>query len=67
VELATLKLCKDSLSTRRLQRALEGYSTLSIIAKLPNNQIEAEVGRINSFFMDKQYENAIAEAQKINT
>ena len=67
VELATLNYARIAYRLEDYKRALEGYSTLSIIAKLPNNQIEAEVGRINSFFMNKQYENAIAEAQKINT
>lgn len=65
VELATLNYARIAYRLEKYKKALEGYSTLSIIAKLPNNKTEAEVGRINSFFMDRQYENAIAEAQKI--
>jgi len=64
LELATLNYARIAYDLENFKKALEGYSTLGMIAKLDNNKIEAEVGKVNSFFMDRQYENAVAEAQK---
>jgi len=64
LELATLNYSRIAYKLENYKKALEGYSTLSMIAKLGNNKIEAEVGRVNSFYMDRQYENALVEAQK---
>lgn len=65
-ELATLNYAKISYSLENYKQALEGYSTLVLIAKLENNKKEAAMGRLNSFFMDKQYENAIAESGRVD-
>jgi len=63
-ELATLNYARISYQLEDYQQALKGYSTLGMIAVLDNNKLEAKMGKINSFFMDRQYENALAEAQK---
>ncbi len=64
-ELATLNYANISYSLENYKQALEGYSSLVLIARLENNKRDALMGRLSSFFMDKQYENAIAEAQRI--
>lgn len=64
-ELATLNYANISYSLENYKQALEGYSSLALIARLDNNKKEAIMGRLNSFFMDKQYENAVAEAERI--
>ncbi len=61
-ELATLNYSRISYSMQDYQEALKGFSSLSLIAVLENNKIEAFLGKINSFFMLRQLENAIAEA-----
>ncbi|MDD3273364.1 MAG: tetratricopeptide repeat protein [Bacteroidales bacterium] len=65
-ELATLNYAKISFSLENYKQALEGYSSLVLIARLENNKKEALMGRLTSFFMDKQYENAIAEAERMD-
>jgi tetratricopeptide (TPR) repeat protein len=61
-ELATLNYARISYSLEDYQEALKGYSTLGMIAVLENNKIESQMGKLNSFFMLRQYENALAEA-----
>ena len=63
-ELATLNYARISYQIENYREAGKAYSTLSRIAQLDNNKIEAQLGKMNSFFMDKQYENAIAEGQR---
>lgn len=63
-ELATLNYAKISYQLENYKQAIKGYSTLSMIAALENNKVEAQIGKINSFFMDHQYENALAECQR---
>ncbi|MFA6335251.1 MAG: tetratricopeptide repeat protein [Bacteroidales bacterium] len=63
-ELATLNYARISYQLENYQQALKGYSTLSMIAALDNNKIEAQIGKMNSFFMERQYENALAESQR---
>ena len=65
-ELATLNYSRISYSLENYKQALEGYSTLVLIAKLENNKKEAVMGRLKSFFMDRQYENAIAESGRMD-
>ena len=60
-ELATLNYARISYQIENYRQANKAYSTLSRIAQLENNKIEAQLGKTNSFYMDKQYENAIAE------
>ncbi|MFA6770232.1 MAG: tetratricopeptide repeat protein, partial [Bacteroidales bacterium] len=63
-ELATLNYARISYNLENYREAAKAYSSLSLIAKLENNVIESHIGLMNSFFMDKQYENAIAQANK---
>ncbi|OFY38814.1 MAG: hypothetical protein A2X18_09100 [Bacteroidetes bacterium GWF2_40_14] len=65
-ELATLNFARISYQLEDYEQALKGYSTLGIIALLDNNKMEAQMGKINSFFMSRQYENALAESQRAN-
>ncbi len=60
-ELATLNYARISYQLQNFKQAARAYSTLSRIAQLENNKSEAHLGKINSYFMDRQYENAIAE------
>lgn len=61
-ELATLNYARISYSLQDYTEALKGYSTLSLIAMLENNKTEAFTGKVDSYFMLRQYENALAEA-----
>ena len=63
-ELATLNYARISYQLENYPQALKGYSTLGLIAVLDNNKLEAQMGKMNSFFMDRQYENALAESQR---
>ena len=63
-ELATLNFAKISYQLEDYEQALKGYSTLGMIAVLDNNKLEAQMGKISSFFMSRQYENALAESKK---
>lgn len=63
-ELATLNYARISFNIQKYAQAAKAYSTLLHIAKLENNQLEAHLGLVNSLFMDKQYQNAIAEAKR---
>lgn len=63
-ELATLNYARISYNLENYRQAAKAYSSLSLIAKLDNNVIEANSGLMNSYFMDKQYQNAIAQANK---
>ncbi len=67
LELATLNYANLSYKLENYKQALEGYSSLMLIAKLENNRTEAQMGRLNSFFMDRQWENAVAEGKRIDT
>ena len=64
VELATLSYAKISYQLEKYEEAAKAYSSLSRIAKLENNIKEAQFGKMNSHYMDKDYENAIVEAKK---
>ena len=63
-ELATLNYARISYQLQNYPQAINAYSTLTRIAKLENNKSEAIAGLMNSYFMDGQYQNAIAEAEK---
>lgn len=63
-ELATLNYARISYTLENYREAAKAYSSLSSIAKLENNIVEANTGLANSYFMDKQYQNAIAQANK---
>jgi len=63
-ELATLNYARISYQLENYSQAVKAYSTLGIIAKLENNKAEAQIGLMNAYFMDKQYQNAIAQAER---
>ncbi len=63
-ELATLNYSRISYRLENYRQAARGYSSLSRIALLENNKIEARIGLMNSYFMDRQFHNAIAEAEQ---
>jgi len=63
-ELATLNYAKISYQLEKYDDAAKAYSSLSRIAKLENNIKEAQFGKMNSYYMDKDYTNAIPEAEK---
>ena len=63
-ELATLSYAKISYQLEKYDEAAKAYSSLSRIAKLENNIKEAQFGKMNSYYMDKDYTNAIPEAEK---
>ncbi|MDP3452349.1 MAG: tetratricopeptide repeat protein [Bacteroidales bacterium] len=63
-ELATLNYSRISYQLENYRQAAKGYSSLSRIALLENNKIEARIGLMNSYFMDRQFQNAIAEAEQ---
>lgn len=61
-ELATLNYARISYNLENYRQAAKAYSSLTRIAKLENNIIEAATGLMNSYFMDRQFANAISEA-----
>lgn len=63
-ELATLNYARISYDIENYSSAAKAYSSLKRIARLENNIIEAQIGLMNSYYMDKQYKNAIAEAER---
>ena len=63
-ELATLNYAKISYQLEKYDQAAKAYSSLGRIAKLENNIKEAQFGKMNSYYMDKDYVNAISEAEK---
>jgi TolA-binding protein len=63
-ELATLNYARISYEIENYSSAAKAYSSLKRIARLENNIIEAQTGLMNSYYMDKQYRNAIAEAER---
>lgn len=63
-ELATLHYAQLSYQIENYKQAYKAYSSLSLIAVLDNNKTEAAMGKMNSLFMDKQYDQALIEAKK---
>jgi len=63
-ELATLSYAKISYQLEQYDEAAKAYSSLSKIAKLENNVKGALFGRMNSLYMNREFENAIIEAEK---
>ncbi len=66
-ELATLNFAKISYQLEDYEQAFKGYSTLGMIAVLDNNKLEAQLGKMNSFYMARQYQNALAESQRASS
>lgn len=63
-ELATLNYARISYQLENYKQASRAYSSLSRIAQLENNKIEAQTGLTRSYFMDRQFINAIAEGER---
>ena len=63
-ELATLNYAKISYQLEKYDEAAKAYSSLSRIAKLENNVKEAQFGKMSSYYMNRDYANAISEAEK---
>lgn len=63
-ELATLNYARISYEIENYSSAAKAYSSLKRIARLENNVTEAQTGLMNSYYMNKQYKNAIAEAER---
>lgn len=66
-EIATLNYGQLSYRLERYEEAIQAYETLSHIAKLDNNKLEAQIGKMRSYFKAKQYARAIAEANDLLT
>lgn len=66
-ELATLNYARISYSLENYRQAIKAYSSLTRVARLQNNIIEAALGLMNSLFKDKQYKAAITEANRALT
>ena len=64
-EIATLNYGKLSYQLERYKEAIKAYETLSRIAKLDNNIVEAQIGKMRSYFKDKQYSRAVSEADNL--
>ncbi|MFA6713233.1 MAG: tetratricopeptide repeat protein [Bacteroidales bacterium] len=64
-ESATLNYANISFEMEHYSKAIEAYETLSYIAKTDKNKYLALVGKMRSFFGNKQYDKAIKEAQRV--
>ena len=63
-EQATLQYARISYRLEKYNQATTGYESLSEIAILENNKIEAEVGKSRSYFKEQNYEQSAAQAEK---
>ena len=63
-ELATLNYARISFRLQNYRQAANAYSSLTRIAQLENNKLESQIGLVRSYYMDRQFRNAIAEAGK---
>ncbi|MEG1290205.1 MAG: tetratricopeptide repeat protein [Bacteroidales bacterium] len=64
-EVATMNYGKISYQLERYPQAIKAYETLSKIAILSNNKLEAQVGKMRSYYKDKQYETAVIESNQL--
>ncbi len=64
-ELSTLNYADISYKLEKYNDAIKAYETLYEVAKLPNNKIEALYGAMNSYFANREYENAISKAMTV--
>ncbi|MFA5713809.1 MAG: tetratricopeptide repeat protein [Bacteroidales bacterium] len=63
-EIATLNYANISYSLQNYREASQAYSSLSRIARLEGNKIAAAVGLARSYYMDKQFRNAVATSKE---
>ncbi len=66
-EIATLNYGKLSYQLERYGEAIKAYETLGKIAILDNNKLEAQTGKMRSYYKDKQYETAVNESNGLLT
>ncbi len=64
-EISTLNYGRISYSMERYDQAAKAYETLYKIALLGNNKIEAQTGKIRSYFMCRNYEQTLVETDKL--
>lgn len=64
-EIATLNYGRLSYKLERYTEAVNAFETLGQIAQLENNRYEAQVGKMESYFMCKNYEQTIIEAKEL--
>lgn len=64
-EIATLNYGRLSFALEKYQEAVNAYETLSKIAQLENNKLEAQIGKMRSYFMCRNYDQAAVEAKEL--
>ncbi len=64
-EISTLNYGRLCYSLEKYEEAVNAYETLSQIAQLENNKLEALVGKMKSYFMCRNYEQTIIEAKEL--
>ena len=64
-EIATLNYGRICFKLERWEQAIKAYETLSQIAKLDNNKLEAAQGKMKSYYSNKDYSVAIKEADNL--
>ena len=64
-ELATRNYASIKYALEQYDEAVDAYMSLSDIAVIDNNRQEAQRGLMWSFYKNKQYRNALAQAQKV--
>lgn len=64
VEQATLQFARISYKLQKYGEATKGYESLSEIAILENNKVEAEIGKSRCYFKEQRYDHAVTQAEK---
>ena len=64
-EISTLNYGRLSFELEKYEEAVNAYETLDKIAQLENNKLEAQVGKMRSYFMCRNYEQTIVEANEL--
>lgn len=64
-EIATLNYGRLSYKLERYEEAVKAFETLYRIAQMDNNKLEAQVGKTQAYFMCKDYESALKEANTL--
>lgn len=64
-EIATLNYGRLTYQLEKYSEAIKAFETLSRIAVLDNNKLEAQVGKMRAYYKDNQYETAVAESNKL--
>ncbi len=64
-EIATLNYGRISYDLEHYEEAVNAYETLYRIAQLGNNKAEAQTGKMKAYFMCRNYEQTLIDANKI--